>query len=408
MNIALTGDIGDGGGHASANRLVTRELVRRGHAADHFDTRRPDDGSGVETRIPGLRWLACDVDVRERRLRALLPGPAQAIAWRLFYEWIDEPCYQRAGDAARARHAKAGYDALLFLGMPARFRLPNVPVVSWLQGPPHTEQEAVRRLKPVIVKLCGHGFYWKLLLAYHVKDLQRSHLRTASDRFVCPSEWSRRRLVGYGVPAERVHALPYPIDLELFKPDPAVPSAHPGGKTLLWLGRSVPRKRLDLMMDALALVFRERQNLRFMIVGDFAYAPGYRRLVQDFPFPDRVTCRPSIPRCEVPRLLNSVDVLVQPSENENFGSSVAEALACGVPAVVGSSNGTGEFGGQAGFHFERYTGGSVGSAIMEALTAVETRPDAVRDAARHAAETNFDVVPIVDRLERILVSSVAG
>jgi glycosyltransferase involved in cell wall biosynthesis len=41
--------------------------------------------------------------------------------------------------------------------------------------------------------------------------------------------------------------------------------------------------------------------------------------------------------------MSDVDVLVQPSDEENFGSSVAEALACGVPAIVGATNGTGDY-----------------------------------------------------------------
>ena len=46
---------------------------------------------------------------------------------------------------------------------------------------------------------------------------------------------------------------------------------------------------------------------------------------------------------EVPALLREATVLVQTSENENFGSSVAEALACGTPVVVGPSNGTADY-----------------------------------------------------------------
>jgi glycosyltransferase involved in cell wall biosynthesis len=37
------------------------------------------------------------------------------------------------------------------------------------------------------------------------------------------------------------------------------------------------------------------------------------------------------------------DVLCQPSDEENFGSSVAEAQACGLPVIVGRTNGNADY-----------------------------------------------------------------
>ncbi len=43
-----------------------------------------------------------------------------------------------------------------------------------------------------------------------------------------------------------------------------------------------------------------------------------------------------VPREAVPDLIRQATAVVQVSENENFGSSIAEALACGVPVVAGA------------------------------------------------------------------------
>ena len=57
----------------------------------------------------------------------------------------------------------------------------------------------------------------------------------------------------------------------------------------------------------------------------------------------RLTWKKAIPRQEVPSLLRAHGVIVQPSNEEDFGSSVAEAQACGLPVIVGLTNGNADY-----------------------------------------------------------------
>ena len=45
----------------------------------------------------------------------------------------------------------------------------------------------------------------------------------------------------------------------------------------------------------------------------------------------------------MPALLHRHEVPVEPSDEENFGSSVAEAQACGLPVIVGRTNGNADY-----------------------------------------------------------------
>jgi glycosyltransferase involved in cell wall biosynthesis len=54
-----------------------------------------------------------------------------------------------------------------------------------------------------------------------------------------------------------------------------------------------------------------------------------------------------VPRAQVPGLLRGAAVVVQTSENEDFGSAVAEALACGTPVVASDIPALREVGGYA-------------------------------------------------------------
>ena len=180
------------------------------------------------------------------------------------------------------------------------------------------------------------------------------------DIIICGSQWSKYRfkdrLIKYGLKSKTVKVLPYPIDINYFKSN----SFHSNkkrseSKLFLWLGRSEPRKRLDLLLDAYALLLQERQDVRLKIIGGFAWAPGYKKLIDNFEFPEYLEYQPSIDRAKVPELMAQCDVLIQPSEGENFGLSVAEALCCGLPVIVGPTNGTKDFISSSSFVFEDYT-----------------------------------------------------
>jgi len=392
------------GSVASANYLILEELLRRGHQVDLFAkadfVRRPE---GLD-RWPHFRYegvLLERLRSLHDRWRPLLRGGLE----RVVEDWI----YRRHLDAiarrVAERHREQPYDVLLFLGVGAQFEVDGLPAVAWLQGPPQTEWQAIYRLRHRLIALSGRMLYWKLRAFYRHRQRMAQRELARCRAVICGSEWSRRHVIAFGAPAECVFALPYPFDLELFRPEPNVRPRNPGRRTFLWLGRIDPRKRLDLMLEAFALLLEKRRDVHLEIIGRFTYAPEYRRLIETFPFPEHLTYAPYIARTEVPDLLRSVDVIVQPSEDENFGSTVAEALCCGKPVVVGPTNGTGEYCGAAAFRFERYTPASLCAALEAALHAIETDPVGLAAVARRIAEEQFDVRRIGERLEAILMQT---
>jgi glycosyltransferase involved in cell wall biosynthesis len=276
-----------------------------------------------------------------------------------------------------------------------------VPVVTWVQGPSHTELEAIRRLRPQISSVSGRAYYLAMVAYYALAPLLRRGLLDSSSRVICGSEWSRQAIVTRGIRTERVHALPYPIDLELFRPGEteAVDWESP---VLLHLGRLDPRKRLDLLLDAFAVVLRTFPRTRLRIVGRPGNARNQLSLIERFPRREQVEYLPHLARQRVPELMREAAVLVQTSENENFGSAVAEALACGVPAVLGPSNGTADYVDETSEMFDAYTAESVGAAIVRVLERRRAEPELVRHSTRTAAERWFALSTVVDRLLAIV------
>ena len=69
--------------------------------------------------------------------------------------------------------------------------------------------------------------------------------------------------------------------------------------------------------------------------GDAEYAEELRRAAADGPAAPRVEFRPWLDGQEKLDLLRSASVFAAPSFQENFGLSALEAMACGVPVMVG-------------------------------------------------------------------------
>jgi glycosyltransferase involved in cell wall biosynthesis len=130
--------------------------------------------------------------------------------------------------------------------------------------------------------------------------------------------------------------------------------------------------------------------------------------LERFPRRDAVEYQPAVPRTEVPALLRRATVVVQTSENENFGSSVAEALACGTPVVVGPSNGTADYIDSTSEVFGEYEPRAVADSMLAVIEARRERPDEVRRSTRAAADRWFAAPAVAGRLLEIVGEAIGA
>jgi len=103
---------------------------------------------------------------------------------------------------------------------------------------------------------------------------------------------------------------------------------------IVFAGRLIPEKRVDLLVDALALAVRRSPMLHATIFGRGPELPAIEAQIRDLGLGDQIRLAGFVDEAVVDQAIRGAAVVVQPSEREGYGMVVAEASAAGVPVVV--------------------------------------------------------------------------
>jgi glycosyltransferase involved in cell wall biosynthesis len=403
MKIAVSGYVSaQEGSVASANALLLRSLLADGHEVDFFSKPSFVDPRPCVGEHERFRFISTD-NVGPDRFRAKV----QKVPLLGFLACrVDCATYERLLlKKMRQQHATRRYDLCLWLGDYAPGRVKNLPMISFAQGPPGTDARSIVSRFAEIRRLAGskRAQQWLMLAKLRLSRLGLPPLKH-SDHIIVGSMQSKQTLHEvYGVPQSQISALPYPIDLNMFRPsEEEAPSSN--DLRVLWLGRIIPRKRLDLFLSGIELAIRQGLQVKATIVGGLGFVPGYEKLIEAFPFPDRLRWIKGMPRQQVPALLHQHDVLIQPSDEENFGSSVSEAQACGLPVIVGHTNGNADYLCSRDVHLTDDRPETLAAALKQTAHTKSGSPL----ISRSLAEQHFDLTQVTQRLSTILGTVMAS
>jgi glycosyltransferase involved in cell wall biosynthesis len=409
MRIAATGFVArEAGSIASANAILLKGLLERGHQVDFFSKSSFVDPRSAVGEFANFRFHECTNYGPDRLRRAFQSVPLLGfLAGRLDSTTYNKLLIRRISQVYESADGK--FDVVLWMGDYAHAAVPGVPSVSFAQGAPGTDARSVLRHGKEIARVAG------LIRAMRLKFLAKLRLSrlglpdfACSDHIIVGSNQSKKTLMSlYAMREEDVSTMPYPVDLDLFRPAENSARAQVGALRVLWLGRIVPRKRLDLFLDGAAESIRRGADIQLTVVGGIGFVPGYERLLQEFPFPERLEYIASVPRECVPGLFAQHDVLCQPSDEEDFGSSVAEAQACGLPVIVGNTNGNGDYLCTR----DVLLGDDAVETLAKALQQVASRTgenETDFDVSRAHAESTFGSERVIDHFENILLAVAAN
>ncbi len=234
---------------------------------------------------------------------------------------------------------------------------------------------------------------WHVRVADPDGWLDRALARLAT-RIIVNSDAVRHRFAW--VSDDKVCRIHNGIDTERFVPRPAAPASRaavplsPDDHVVVSIGRFVPYKGYDRLLEAAALLRKSAPDLHWVLVGDGELRDHLIARCTELGLTGRVHFTGWVE--DVRDVLALADIFVLPSLGEHFGRVLVEAMAMGKPVVATSGGGVPEIV----LHEE--TGLLVPPAdpktMADAVRRLLDRPDLARHyglAGRRRAETHFSL-----------------
>jgi glycosyltransferase involved in cell wall biosynthesis len=163
------------------------------------------------------------------------------------------------------------------------------------------------------------------------------------DRLWVHSAWTREMAVAGGVEPERVRVVPHGVDPDVFRPaGPRVPLTTRKAFAFVFVGGTVARKGIDILLRAYTAAFR-RQDDVCLVIKDHGANALYRegtareeiaRLAADPHAPEILHLDRHLTARQLAALYRACRVAVFPYRAEGFLIPALEALACGVPTML--------------------------------------------------------------------------
>jgi glycosyltransferase involved in cell wall biosynthesis len=199
------------------------------------------------------------------------------------------------------------------------------------------------------------------------------------DAVVTVNQDLKAKVVELGIAPDKVHVWSQGVDDRRFHPgDQAEARKELGlpleGRQLLWVGRMVPVKALDVLLKACALL-RDRSVLYHLyLVGDGPLRGALEKQAASLGLEGCVTFVGTQGHDQVPHWYRAADVTLLPSWSEGLPNVLRESLACGTPFVASRVGGIAEIATSPAC---RLVPAGDAAALAEAIAAAVGEPQRV-------------------------------
>ncbi|MDN3920455.1 TIGR04063 family PEP-CTERM/XrtA system glycosyltransferase [Roseateles violae] len=244
-----------------------------------------------------------------------------------------------------------------------------------------------------------HGSTTEGSLRYRLTRRMETHALRAADHVFTICEGLRGDIVARGLPQQRVTVIPNAVDIESFEPggvaDPVLKTrlGLDGAIVLGFVGSFYAYEGLDLLIEALPRLLRERPELRVLLVGGGPQDEALKAQAQRLGVADKIVFTGRVPHAEVNRYYDLIDVLAYPRHSMRLTELVTplkplEAMAQGRLLVASDVGGHRELirHGETGMLFKAGDAQALASTLLKLLSERECWP-VLRAAGRHFVET---------------------
>ncbi|GMU91832.1 MAG: hypothetical protein AMXMBFR4_08900 [Candidatus Hydrogenedentota bacterium] len=227
-----------------------------------------------------------------------------------------------------------------------------------------------------------------------LRDIKQRVARGA-DRFVVYTDRSREMLGFEGIPKESISVIHPGVDIDAFQPGAATRQfgLRPDDFVILFVGWFVPRKGIDFLLYAVRKLIDDgganASRLKLLIVGSGYGRERVNALIARLDVQDRCTIVGPLTYNQMPDVFRASDVFVLPSIatdewQEQFGMSLIEAMACGVPSVASLSGAIPEVAEDAALLCQPNDFHALHRALRRIIDSQELRSELAAKARRRA------------------------
>ncbi|HOE90548.1 MAG TPA: glycosyltransferase family 4 protein [Candidatus Cloacimonadota bacterium] len=191
-------------------------------------------------------------------------------------------------------------------------------------------------------------------LIYHSRkknqDLMQRYVLKKADLIISNSQYTTDLLVSKGADRNKIFKTLLGANTRMFFPKDTqaaikerfdIPQEH---KILLTVSHLVPRKGMDMVINALPDILKSVPNLTYLIGGRGEYLETLQKLVDKLNLHDHVKFLGFVKDQEINDIFNAADIFIMPNriedyDVEGFGIVFADAAACGKATIAGNTGG---------------------------------------------------------------------
>ncbi|MFT6180158.1 MAG: UDP-glucose:(heptosyl)LPS alpha-1,3-glucosyltransferase [Paracoccaceae bacterium] len=221
-----------------------------------------------------------------------------------------------------------------------------------------------------------------------ILKLERAIMNPKNTRIIVTNSQLSKTLIEeyYDYPKERIHVIYNGVDHAQFAPSPVYQEAEE--LKFLFVGQDFKRKGLDPVIRAFATTYKAGHPCRLRVIGRDEPAP-YRELAKQLGVADLIDFEG--PTRAIQNAYQSADLFVFPSLYDPFANVVLESLACGLPALTTTTNGSSEIitENKNGYVVEGATDHLAADLADRMISFCQLSPEnrkAMREASRTTAE----------------------
>jgi alpha-maltose-1-phosphate synthase len=165
-----------------------------------------------------------------------------------------------------------------------------------------------------------------------IRDILREEkIYAIADAITVPSSFAARSFVEMGLPADKIHVIPYGVRLEKFAHTEPPPT---DSFNVLFAGSVTLRKGVPYLLEAFVQLRHPAKRLR--VAGPIH--PDMKTVLARLP-QQQVEFLGSVPQEQLAHLMSTSHVMVLPSIEEGLALVQGQALACGCPVLCSTNTG---------------------------------------------------------------------